>query len=153
MQLFCNQIAVVASSSGWAEPVDGLTVAGPSSEDSGELDDELLDDPLDDDDEEDGADEVVEAALLTAAPDADDAVPAVGAEQATVNAAAASRAAAAMPWRRFTGAPSGQPAVDGRWVVVVGLPRTPVAVHRPGGPARCPDGNKSMAPAITYRGQ
>ena len=104
VQLFCSQIAVVASRSGWADPVEDRTVTEPSSDDSGELDEveeeeEVL---LDDADVvEVGADEV--AALLTTAPAADDAVPAVGAEQATVKAAAASRAAAAMPWRRFTG--------------------------------------------------
>jgi hypothetical protein len=46
------------------------------------------------------AEEEVVATLATAPPA--DAVPAVGAAQATVNAVVASKAAAAMPWRRFT---------------------------------------------------
>lgn len=37
-----------------------------------------------------------------------DAVPGVGAEQATVKTETDSRAAAAMPWRRFTRTPSGR---------------------------------------------
>src|SRR6478609_7178543 len=98
VQLFCSQIAVVASRpAGWTTRV---TVAGSATDESSMLaelvglelvEDEVVGDAL-----------VLGAALVDAGGPPAAGVPAVGAAQATVKTAVDRSAAAAMPWRRFT---------------------------------------------------
>ena len=151
VQLFCSQIAVVAS-----RPVGlddqrhrGIEVTDESSMVVDGL--ELLAvvgvaELLAEVDGRGGRREVdvdIDAAeLLTAAAPAE-AVPAVGAEQATVKTEAESSAAAAMPWRKFTrdtfGRARGWRAESG-----IGGRRSPVD-PRPARPAVQPDGGQETA--------